>query len=413
MTSRGLFDEIEKPKKKEDAWAADPVAAVPASAAAAEPAPSARVFTIGEYIEILNTFFKAKVAKITGEVSELKRAASGHVYFTLKDKKDGSVLDCIVWSRNYAICGVALEVGMEVILAGHPNVYGPSGRLSFVADTIELVGEGALKKAYDVLKAKLEAAGVFAPERKRAMPEYPTKIGVITSMKGAVIHDFQNNLGKFGFKMRVLDSRVEGQQAAAPLLSALGVMKREAEAGNIEVLVIIRGGGSLESLQAFNNETLVQAVVDFPVPVIAGIGHDKDVPLMALAADFMTSTPTAAAHLLSKPWEEAYAKLREVTYIFSRVEDRFGRIRADLDAAWSSVIDHTVQALTHARELLVNSDRLLAVHDPRRPLRLGYALLRKGGPDGKLVRSVRDVATGDILNTELVDGVVKTKVEEV
>ncbi len=375
--------------------------------------PSDRVFSVGEYIELLNVFFKAQAARITGEVTALTRAASGHVYFTIKDKKDGGVMDCIIWKGNYAICGVVLETGMEVILAGHPNIYPPSGRFSFVADTVELVGEGALKKAYDALKEKLEAEGVFAPERKRSLPEYPARIGVITSLKGAVIHDFENNLGKFGFKVSVLDSRVEGQQAVAPLLEALAVMRRLATEGRIEVLVLIRGGGSLESLLAFNNETLVRAIVDFPVPVIAGIGHDKDVPLAALAADFMTSTPTAAAHLLSKPWEEAYAKMREVAYLFSRVEARFERIRADLDMAWSSVIDHTAQAIEHAKETLTNAERLLRVHDPRRPLRLGYAIVRTGAGAGKLVRSVRDVGTGDILNTELVDGVVKSKVEDV
>ncbi len=368
-----------------------------------------RVFTVAEYIELLNEFFKAQAARITGEVSELTRAASGHVYFTVKDKADGAVLDCIMWRHNYELCGVTLEVGMEVILSGHPNIYAPSGRLSFIADTVELVGEGALKKAYEALKRKLEAEGMFAPERKRPLPEYPTKIGVITSLKGAVIHDFENNLGKFGFKVNVLDSRVEGQQAVAPLSEALAVMRRLAEAGRIEVLVVIRGGGSLESLQAFNNEKLVHAVADFPVPVIAGIGHEKDVPLVALAADFMTSTPTAAAHLLSRPWEEAYAKLREVAYLFSRVEAQFERVRAELDTVWSSIVDHTAQGILHVKETLVNAERLLRVHDPRRPLRLGYAIVRR---EGKLVRSVRDVDVGDVLHTELADGVVRSKVED-
>ena len=170
MRSPGLFDEKEKPKPaaKKPAPRHEGTASTPRAATEEK---SARVFTVGEYIELLNAFFKAQAAKITGEVSELKRAASGHVYFTIKDKKDGGVLDCIIWSRNYAICGVALEVGMEVILAGHPNVYAPSGRLSFVADTVELVGEGALKKAYDALRRALEAEGVFAPERKRPLPD--------------------------------------------------------------------------------------------------------------------------------------------------------------------------------------------------------------------------------------------------
>ncbi len=278
-----------------------------------------KIFSVSQFIEILNVFFRKEDVRITGEICELKRAASGHVYFTIKDKSAGenggsAVLDSIIWKRNYEMCGVALEVGMEVVLTGHPNIYPPSGRLSFVADMIELVGEGALKKAYEALKKKLEAEGVFALERKRALSDLPQRIGVITSLKGAVIHDFENNLGKFGFKISVCDSRVEGQAAVKDLLARVATMRALAETGTndddgrggkfgLDALVIIRGGGSLESLQAFNNEALVRAIVDFPVPVVAGIGHDQDVPLVALAADYMSSTPTATAHLINRSWE--------------------------------------------------------------------------------------------------------------
>lgn len=375
-----------------------------------------RVFTIAEFTALLNEFFKSQEARIKGEISELKRAASGHVYFTVKDKEENAVMDAIIWSRNYMLCGVALEVGMEVILSGHPNLYAPSGRLSFVADTVELVGEGALKKAYDALFKKLSAEGAFAEERKRPLPEFPEKIGVITSMKGAVIHDFENNLGKFGFKVLACDSRVEGQQATAPLMDALARMRREAEEGNIDVLVVIRGGGSLESLQAFNNEALVRAIMDFPVPVIAGIGHDKDVPLAALAADFMTSTPTAAAHLMSEPWEEAYAEVREAGRLFERVDARIAAVRTELTTLWDAIIDRAAEGIRRVQETFANAEQLLRVHDPRRPLRLGYAIVRKAGAGGAagagtLVRSTKDVTPGDALNTEVADGVIRSRVE--
>lgn len=369
-----------------------------------------KIFSVGEYIEVLNVAFKREVIKLTGEISELKRADSGHVYFSIKDKEDGAVMGCIMWKGNYNLCGIALEVGMEVILTGHPNIYPARGSLSFVADTVELVGEGALKKAYDALKKKLEVEGIFAPERKRALPDYVQKIGVITSMKGAVIHDFENNLGKFGFSVRVLDARVEGQQAIVSLMSSLTQMRKQALAGNIEVLVIIRGGGSLESLQAFNNEALVREIVSFPVPVIAGIGHDQDVPLAALAADFMTSTPTAAAHLLCKQWEEAYAKIHQVSYILARVEQQFERMRHDLSLAWSSMLDHTAQGIAHIKEQLDYAERFLRTNDPKRQLKLGYALIRS---NGKLIRSARNVSAGQALDTELHDGTVRSRVEPI
>jgi len=366
-----------------------------------------KVFTVAEYIEILNTFFKAQAVKITGEICELKRAASGHVYFTVKDKSSAGVLDCIIWARNYQMCGVALEVGMELILSGHANVYAPSGRLSFVADTVELVGEGALKKAYDELRKKLEAEGLFAPERKRALPDYIQRIGVITSMKGAVIHDFENNLGKFGFKVNVIDSRVEGQQAVQPILAAVEAMRERTAAGGardedaIEALVIIRGGGSLESLQAFNNETLVRAIVDFPVPVIAGIGHDQDVPLMALAADYMTSTPTAAAHLLSRSWQEAYAKVREFAGLVEWLPLAIQKTRSDLARKWDSLCNTFERQLESARQTVVLGSQLIKHNDPARQLGLGYSIARR---NGKVIRSTAGLSPGNGIELTVSDG---------
>jgi len=371
-----------------------------------------KVFTVAEYIEILNTFFKAQAVKITGEICELKRAASGHVYFTIKDKSSAGVLDCIIWARNYQLCGIALEVGMELILSGHANVYAPSGRLSFVADTIELVGEGALKKAYDELRRKLEVEGLFAPERKRALPDYVQRIGVITSMKGAVIHDFENNLGKFGFKVNVIDSRVEGQQAVQPILAAVEAMRELANGGDdaIEALVIIRGGGSLESLQAFNNETLVRAIVDFPVPVIAGIGHDQDVPLMALAADYMTSTPTAAAHLLSRSWQEAYAKVREFAGLVDWLPLEIQRSRNDLYRSWDGLCNTFDRQLEAARQTVALGSQLIKHNDPARQLGLGYSIARR---NGKVIRSTAGLSPGNNIELTVSDGEIDSTITNI
>lgn len=374
--------------------------------------PGDKVFTIAEYIELLNIFFKSQSARIIGEISELKRAASGHMYFSIKDKENPGSLDAIMWARNYQLCAVALEVGMEVILNGHPNVYPNNGRLSFVADTVELVGEGALKKAYDDLRKKLEAEGVFATARKRSLPDYIRRIGVITSMKGAVIHDFENNLGKFGFKVNVIDSRVEGAQAAAPLLAAIRAMREMVEdAGSrgtgIEALVIIRGGGSLESLQAFNNEALVREVMDFPVPVVAGIGHDQDVPLMALAADYMTSTPTAAAHLLSRSWEEAYAKVREFSGLLNRFPLELQRVRNALTNTWDGLCNLFDRSLEGAKTTVALGAQAIKHNDPARQLALGYSIARR---NGKVVRSTAGLSPGIALELTMSDGAVDTTI---
>jgi exodeoxyribonuclease VII large subunit len=382
------------------------------------PQPTDKIFSIAEFVEILNVFFRREDVRITGEICELKRAASGHVYFTIKDKGVGensnggasngsAVLDSIIWKRNYEMCGVALEVGMEVVLTGHPNIYPPSGRLSFVADMIELVGEGALKKAYEALKKKLEAEGMFAPERKRALPDLPKRIGVVTSLKGAVIHDFENNLGKFGFKISVCDSRVEGQAAVKDLLAAVAAMRMLADENKLDALVIIRGGGSLESLQAFNNELLVRAIVDFPVPVIAGIGHDQDVPLVALAADYMSSTPTATAHLLNRSWEEAYAKVHQLASVFVRMQQELKFRANDIEAAWLKMTGQIERRLEWAAEQIDYAERFIRLNDPRRQLKLGYSITRK---NGTIVRSAKVFKSGDELETEFADGSITSRV---
>jgi exodeoxyribonuclease VII large subunit len=374
-----------------------------------------KVFTIAQYIELLNIFFKSQSARIIGEISELKRAASGHVYFSIKDKENPGSLDAIMWARNYQLCGINLEVGMEVILNGHPNVYPNNGRLSFVADTVELVGEGALKKAYDDLRKKLEAEGVFAAARKRVLPDYIQRIGVITSMKGAVIHDFENNLGKFGFKVNVIDARVEGAQAAPSLLAAIHAMREMVEdegsrGTGIEALVIIRGGGSLESLQAFNNEALVREIVDFPVPVIAGIGHDQDVPLMALAADYMTSTPTAVAHLLSRSWEEAYAKVREFSGLLNRFPLELQRVGHALTNTWDGLINLFERSLADAKTTIALGAQAIKSNDPARQLALGYSIARK---NGKVVRSTAGLSPGAALELTVSDGVIDSTITNI
>ena len=168
------------------------------------------------------------------------------------------------------------------------------------ARTIEYIGDGSLKKEYEKLKKKLAAEGLFAPERKRNIPKCPQKIGVITSKAGVVMQDFTVNLGQYGFKVTMVNSRVEGKDAIHDILSAIHAIKKK----DIEVLVIMRGGGSWESLQPFNTESVVRAVADMPCPVLTGIGHDTDITLSQMAADMGVSTPTAAAKHLCAYWDK-------------------------------------------------------------------------------------------------------------
>lgn len=256
--------------------------------------------SVSAYLDLINRQLSKCHARIQGEITSISSSEKA-IYFSLKDPQDESVLDCLIWKDIYELCGIEFEIGMEVILEGFPDIYKPFGKLKFKASTAELVGEGALKKAYDQLRKKLEGEGLFLPERKKPIPDLPQHIGLITSETGAVIHDFLTNLGKHGFHITFMDSRVEGQAAVRDLVSAIDYFSDK----NIDVLVIIRGGGSLESLQAFNNETLVRKIGSFHKPIICGIGHEKDVPLASLAADLMVSTPTAVTHILNKSWQTA------------------------------------------------------------------------------------------------------------
>ncbi len=262
------------------------------------------VLSVGEFLTRVNSTLKGFRVKVFGEITSVDIRGT-YVFFSIKDKEDESLLSCFMWQRSLQMSGIALEIGMVVAATGMPSVYKKFGRFTFETSFVELVGEGALQKAYEDLKKKLTAEGIFALEKKRAIPEFPHRIGLITSSTGAVIHDFVNNLGRHGFEILFRDSRVEGQSAVTDLISAVDFFKKKP----IDVLVIIRGGGSLESLQAFNNEMLVRKIATFPKPVVAGIGHDKDVPLVALAADAAPSTPTAVAHLISESWDEARGKL--------------------------------------------------------------------------------------------------------
>lgn len=212
-------------------------------------------YTVSTYLDIVNAALWRFTARVKGEITSVKAQGSA-VYMSMRDKDDGSTMNLFMWLSDYNLSGIELVDGMEVVVEGKSEVYKPTGRMSFRAQTVELVGEGALKKAYDELKKKLDSEGIFAPEKKRVLPEFPERIGLITSKQGAVIHDFLNNLGNYGFKVRLTDARVEGIGAVKELLSALKYWKDKP----IDVLVVIRGGGSLESLQAFNHELVVRAI---------------------------------------------------------------------------------------------------------------------------------------------------------
>ena len=412
-----------------------------------------KIFSVSDYIEILNQGLKNFRAKIIGEVSKVDFGPTGNVYFYLKDEKDQSVLKCMIYKDKYDIYGIKLEEGLKIIAEGYPNLH-KLYSFAFIAEVIEYSGEGTLKKEYERLKKKLTEEGVFAEERKRPIPLYPQKIGVITSLRGgAVIADFSNNLGKFGFKVKMVDSRVDGQVAVADLLLSIKTFKKQ----DIEVLVIMRGGGVLESmmpLMPFNNELLIREVVNFPVPVIAAIGHHKDVPLMALAADLKVSTPSIAATTLNESWKQATLFLEryernviddyedvlnnardlinqttETTREYcDSIFDKYKEIENGLKVSLRNFQNTLLNVRINLEEALTKSfsgfktlvfrvnkqleyvEKTINSHNPERQLALGYSIARRGG---KIIRRVNDTKIGENIDLRVIDGTIISKVKNI
>jgi len=385
-----------------------------------------KIFEVSEYLDLLNESLANLEARVKGEVSSIDMRGN-YIFFGLKDKSDESLISCFIWRNDFETSGVNLEEGMEVMLWGYPNVYKPGGRLSFQTKIIELVGEGALKKAYDELKNKLESEGLFAPERKRAIPSFSHKIGLITSHRGAAIGDFTSNLVSYGFEIKFYDSRVEGKQAVFDLVKAVKWFNKKMP--ELDALVLVRGGGSLESLQAFNTESLVREIANSKIPILAGIGHEKDISLAALVSDKMVSTPTAAAMELSKSWNEAIYKVDEaernllsyLSEIFERFEkaknalhrefEKIGQSifygRDKIEMAIKNIYSSFSRLLLNIKEQIRIAENQIKLSNPERQLRLGYSLVSIGG---RIVRRVKDVRVGEEVDVKVSDGELKSKI---
>ena len=233
---------------------------------------------------------------VQGEISNLSKPASGHVYFTLKDSS--AALKCVMWKTSAARLSLPLQNGMEVEVHGRIGVYEISGQYQLYADQIRSVGEGALYQEFLRLKSTLETEGLFAPERKRSIPVFPHKIGIVTSATGAALRDMLNTLKRRLPLIEVIlaPSPVQGIEAPPALVNAIQLLNTHLP----DVIIIARGGGSIEDLWAFNDERVVRAVAMSAVPVICGVGHETDFTLSDFAADLRAPTPTAAAELATQ-----------------------------------------------------------------------------------------------------------------
>jgi exodeoxyribonuclease VII large subunit len=366
---------------------------------------------------------------VQGEIATLSRPASGHIYFTLKDAS--STLRCVIWRTSAGRLPVVLQSGMQIEAHGYINVYERDGQYQLYVDTVRLAGEGALYQEFLRLKAKLEAEGLFDAERKRSLPQIPKAIGIVTSPTGAALQDILNVLRRrFPLvEVTLAPCSVQGDAAPAEIVSALQKLNEQAR---VDVILVARGGGSMEDLWAFNDERVVRAIAASAIPVIAGIGHEIDFTLSDFAADLRAPTPTAAAELAVPDREELKGILDAVTSrMIYASQSSLGTARSGLtqllhrveraSPLWMVRNDlQRLDDLTSRLETGMGSDfrfkraewqglsrRLIALN-PFAVLQRGYAIVTN--TEGKVVSSVKQVSREEVLDVKLSDGVILTRV---
>ncbi|MDG4594139.1 MAG: exodeoxyribonuclease VII large subunit [Candidatus Contendobacter sp.] len=361
---------------------------------------------------------------VEGEVSNLSRPSSGHFYFSLKDAK--AQIRCALFQNRAFLFRDCPRNGQQVLVRGRVSLYEPRGDFQLIVEYVEEAGAGALRRAYDALRLKLEREGLFAPEHKRPLPRFPRRIGVITSPTGAAIRDVLTTLRRRCPSLPVLlyPVPVQGDGAAQEIARAI---RRASERRDCAVLLLARGGGSLEDLQAFNQETVARAVFDCAIPLVTGIGHEIDVTIADFVADLRAATPTAAAELASP---DRLEWLRQVRLLEERLDralqrrlahqnQRLAELTRRLDRVQprrrlrdrAQRLDELDQRLrVAARQCLASAAQRLSglsgqIHalSPLATLDRGYAIVRRPA-DGAILRRADAVRVGDVVEALLSHG---------
>jgi exodeoxyribonuclease VII large subunit len=361
---------------------------------------------------------------VEGEVSNLSRPSSGHLYFSLKDAR--AQIRCALFQNRAFLFRDCPRNGQQVLVRGRVSLYEARGDFQIVVEYVEEAGAGALRRAYDALRLKLEREGLFAPERKRPLPRFPQRIGVITSPTGAAIRDVLTALRRRCPSLPVLlyPAPVQGDGAAERIARAI---RLASERRDCDVLLLARGGGSLEDLQAFNEESVARAIFACPIPLVTGIGHETDVTIADFAADLRAATPTAAAelaspdrlewlrqvHLLAERLERAARndlncrrqRLDELTRRLARLQPRR---RLQNDAQRLDELDQRLRQAMRQR-LQVASQRVRSLSgylhalSPLATLDRGYAIVRRPA-DGAILCRAAAARVGDTVEALLSQG---------
>jgi exodeoxyribonuclease VII large subunit len=417
-------------------------------AESASPVLAPRIWQVGALCRAIAESLDARFnpVAVRGEVSGFSRASSGHCYFSLKDAN--GQIRCAMFRRAAGLLDFAPRDGDVVEAWGRLGVYEPRGDLQLIVESLARAGQGALFEQFLRLKAKLESEGLFDVARKRELPRLPRGIGLVTSSGAAALHDVVTALRRRAPHVPVVfaPAAVQGAQSPAEMIAALAGLYHLAEAGMIDVILLVRGGGSIEDLWAFNDEQLARTIVQSPVPLISGVGHETDFTIADFCADVRAPTPTAAAELAAEAvdnWLEGLGQTgrrlrdamhRRVDIAAQRVDIAAGRLGRPLSrlstqqlrlgraahrlryavsgrvqsqaARFTTSESRLAQAvrlrLQRASQMLDHSRLRLELLDPRLVLQRGYALL--SDEQGRPVSSVQQTHAGQALRAALADG---------
>ena len=413
------------------------------------------IYSVQECVFLINeTISRLGKIKVRGEISSLGMSKGIMAFFDLKDASGKEyVVQCSLFGENFLKYKHLLEDGMEVIATGHLEVYKKRGTLSLLIDSLEPSGEGAWKKALEALEKKLAAKGYFDEARKRSIPHFIQKIGLITSEDGQAIHDFQKNLGNYGFQIFLRTVWVEGDKAEQSIVKAFQWFSKNRP--DMDVLVLIRGGGGFENLKVFHSEAVADEIVSSRIPVITGIGHEKDESFADRVADKRLSTPTAVAAELTKQredlirnvdalWEDIIARtesifeehrivvenvVKELSVVIERVlvQQRFtiAQSAEKLHRGFGKVFESFGALKQHLARLRYGYEQTLYSYmarvetasaaltslNPENVLQRGYSVVRTR--TGEVLTDANNTKVGDKVLVRLHKGKLGTRVEEI
>ncbi len=383
-----------------------------------------RIYTVSELTleikQVLETSFPR--LWVEGEISNFKRHSSGHLYFTLKDEK--SQINCAMWRFRVNDLLFSPQDGMKVLAQGDVQVYERGGNYQLIIQQVQPAGIGALQLAFEQLKQKLNAEGLFEASRKKPIPPYPDRIGVVTSPTGAAIRDIISVATRRypGIQIILFPVRVQGEGAAGEISSAIRAFN---EYGNVDVLIVGRGGGSLEDLWAFNEEQVARAIAESGIPVISAVGHEVDFSISDFVADRRAPTPSAAAELVIKDRQELLGvlgyygeKMTDVlkrkirsyqdkiiglrnSYGFRRPEDVVFQKMQRLDELSRNMQAGMRYRISIHEQRLNNMRNQINALNPTAVLKRGYSICYK---DGKIIKKVSQLKALDMVQVKLAQG---------